>query len=309
MNGLEILDVCIEVYHRDFNTLYSAFTTDFARRYLPRLSSTSNCSSPVATIYWLEGKGFEVLSTSFSSDRNDLYIVQGEPPSPYINESPVFFLLQVLARGLAKKGYVMITDSISIGLPGRNILILGYPHTGKSTITTLAVAKGFKVYSTENTILGVDEGSLRILGGSRVLVYDPKVKELFNIHLEPTSRTKHGYEVVDLEEKVIIDLDENIVDEIYIVYSSFSSRGFSGQQVKGRKVEKTLWVFATSLLKGLDYYAPRPLDTPLDQTVTKTLEKFIEVVKSKYNGRFYEVFGSPVEIIEGIVENKLECSS
>jgi hypothetical protein len=302
MGALSLLGTCIEVYYRDFAKLYEALTTEFARRYLPRLSALQRCVNPQAIVYWVGGEGFDMASEAYSSEGADIYVVRGAPPEPYTNESPVFFTLQVLARSLAKRGYVVLTDSVSLGLGSKNVLILGFPHTGKSTISALATSTGYPVYTTENTVVDVTGGRLRIVAGTRVLVYDPRVKELFGAKLEPTSRTKHGYEVVDLEKLSELPASGVVVDEVYVIYSSFTTTGFARNPVKGRKVEKLVWYFATSLLKGLDYYTPRPLDTPIDKPVRESLENLLKVFRENYVERFYEVFGSPVEILRNIAK-------
>jgi len=301
--GLSLLNTCIKVVHDRIRDLHSSLTTEFARRYLPRLDLVDQCINTNSVVYWVNGSGFQVLSELYSSISEDQYVVVGDLPYPYINESPVFFLLQVLARSLARNGYVVLTDSVSINLGSRNVLLLGYPHTGKSTITALAVSRGFKVYSTENTVVKVENGGLEIVAGTRVLVYDPRIRDLFRVRVESTSRTKHGYEVLDLE---LLNSDLKypaVVDEVYLIYTSFNSRGFSGQPVKGRKVDKTIWYFATSLLKGLDYYSPRPLDTPIDEPVLRTLKQLLALFREKYNDKFHEVFGSPIEVFEGLIKS------
>jgi hypothetical protein len=301
--GLSLLNTCIKVVYERIRDLHSSLTTEFARRYLPRLDLVDQCINTNSVVYWVNGSGFQILSELYSSISEDQYVVAGDLPYPYINESPVFFLLQVLARSLARNGYVVLTDSVSINLGSRNVLLLGYPHTGKSTITALAVSRGFKVYSTENTVVRAGNGGLEIVAGTRVLVYDPRIRDLFGVRIESTSRTKHGYEVLDLEQ-LNGDLKyPAVVDEVYLIYTSFNSRGFSGQPVKGRKVDKTIWYFATSLLKGLDYYPPRPLDTPIDEPVLRTLKQLLDLFREKYSDRFHEVFGSPIEVFEGLIKS------
>lgn len=303
MPYIGLLDVCIEIHTRGFYELLKSLESEFARRYLPRLSQVDKCVYPSATIYWIDNSDFKVISAVYSSSSKDIYVVQGSPPEPYVNESPVFFLLQVIARSLAKNGYIMLTDSVTVGVGDRTILLLGFPHTGKSTIASIAVSYGHIVYTTENTILKIDENGLRVMGGTRVLVYDPAIRDLYGVNITPHSRTRHGYEVVDLERlDNIREFNREIsVDEIYLLYTSFSSTGFSRKPIRGRKIGKLLWIFATSLLKGLDYYTPRPLDTPLDENIVYTIDWFIKYIESKYGDSFFEVYGSPLEVFKSII--------
>ena len=304
MFRLSIRSVCVEIHSEIENELASSLVSDFARRYVPSMSIQGNCSSANALVYWLRGSGFNILSTSFLPSGLDVYVVEGEPPIAYLNESPIFFLLQVLARSLARTGYLLLTDSVAINTGSKVILLLGYPHTGKSTIAAIAASKGFSVLSTENTVVYADEKELRVLDGTRILVFDPKIRELFGVNIESTGKTRHGYEIVDLDlsqENRMLN-SRNIVDEIYVVYTSFSCTGASLVPVKGRKVEKLLWHFATSLLKGVEYYYPQPIDTLLDKQITTVIKRFINTVREKYSTRFYEAFGSPLEVFRTIAE-------
>ncbi|MEM4717915.1 MAG: hypothetical protein QXE81_04045 [Desulfurococcaceae archaeon] len=302
MTYIKLIDLCMEIYSKQLDKLLKSLESEFTRRYPPRLNLVDKCVEPSATIYWIENDDFKVLSTLYSSNSKDTYIVQGSPPEPYTNESPVFFLLQVIARSLVKKGYIILTDSVSIGGKSKNVLLLGFPHTGKSTIASIAISNNYNVFTTENTVLRIDRDRLRIITGTRVLVYDPAVKELYGVNITPHSRTKHGYEIIDLEKiDGIREFDrEIIVDEIYLVYTSFSSTGFSRRPIKGRKISKLLWMFTTSLLKGLDYYYPHPLDTPLDENIINSINQFIGYVETKYSDRFFEVYGSPLEVFKSI---------
>lgn len=306
MLGLKIRELCIEIVVDNPEYYAEGFSSDFARRYLPTMEIVDACSKPSAVIYWLNDPEFRVLSSTYSSYGEDIFVVQGYPPEPYINESPVFFLLQVLARALARQGYVMITDSIVIGSNQRNILLMGYPHTGKSTIATIAHSRGHVVYTTENTVVKVEESKVRLVTGSRVLVFDPIVVEKYGLTMKPSKTTRHGYGVIDLDQQQQFDQNrDNIyIDEIYVIYTSFSSTGFSKSPIKGRKIAKLLWSFGTSLIKGLDYYSPAPLNMPLDDQIIRPLKQLIEVVEKEYTDKFYEVFGSPLDVFESITGNK-----
>ncbi|MEM0224364.1 MAG: hypothetical protein QXS24_01740 [Desulfurococcaceae archaeon] len=301
MLRLKIENTCIEIRTREPKELFESLNSDFSRRYLPPLS-IGDCSNIAAVIYWISGEEFTVLSASYSSNAPDIYVVSGDYPRAYENESPVFFLTQVLARSLAKEGYIMLTDSVSMEFSEKNVLVLGFPHTGKSTLSSIALSHGYRIYSTENTVVKLVDEVLHVVTGTRVLVFDPRVRDLYDVKVQSTSRTRHGYEVVDLDKYFNKELlNRKIpIDEIYVIYTSFSSSGVSIAPVKGRKVEKLIWYFATGLLKGLDYYYPQPLDMPLDDKVLLTIRKFMETTRKKYGDKFYEVFGSPMEVFRAI---------
>lgn len=303
MLGLKLVDACIEVNTPNPAKFLESIRSEFTRRYLPTVTS-NECSRVSAVIYWLSGGEFKVLSANYSEKGPDTYVVQGGFPEAYVNESPAFFLVQVFARSLAKEGYVMLTDSISIEARGKTVLLLGFPHTGKSTMASIAISLGYTVYSTENTVVKPEERRIRVVAGTRVLVYDPRVRELYGVTLESATRTKHGYEVIDLDE-VAPPPSSQPVDEIYVIYTSFNSYGASLVPIKGRKVEKTLWYFATSLLKGMDYYYPQPLDMPLTGPVANTIHQFIKTIRENYVDRFYEAFGSPLEVLKAITSQRL----
>ncbi|MEM1529816.1 MAG: hypothetical protein QXU03_00830 [Desulfurococcaceae archaeon] len=300
MLRLGIANVCIEVEAGNPAELLRALESSFTRRYLPTVN-LNVCSSIAAKVYWLPGKGFQVLSATFSSMEPDTYVVQGEYPEAYVNEPPVFFLVQVFARSLAKEGYIMLTDSVALRLNNKNVLLLGFPHTGKSTMSSIALSLGYEVYSTENTVVKAND-AIYIITGTRVLVFDPRVRELYGVTVKSTSKTKHGYEVVDLD-ALIGHTPHDLqvpVDELYVIYTSFNSSGVSTVPVKGRKIDKLLWYFATSLIKGMDYYYPQPLDMPMDSVVAKTINDFMNTARRSYAGKFYEVFGSPLEVLKAI---------
>lgn len=300
---ISVANTCLEIHGTELVKLEESLRSEFARRYIPYTEISATCPGRVmAVIHWTPGEKFEVLSNCYSSHGPDIYVVRGDFPKPYTNESALFFLLQVLARSLIKAGYLLLTDSVAFTARSKTILLLGFPHTGKSTIATIAVNMGFIVRSTENTILGNEGGRLKVVGGTRVLVFDPRVRDLYGVKVRSTGRTKHGYEVVDLDALASPPTggDEDYIDRIYIIYTSFSARGASISPVMGRKVEKLTWYFATSLIKGLDYYEPRPLDMPIDQPVAETLDRFIKSVKENYSLKFYEAFGSPLDVLKAI---------
>lgn len=304
MLSLKILDSCIDIWSREQVNLVNSLNSDFSRRYIPTLTPIDNCSDISATIYWLDGEGFDVISETYSENGPDTYVVVGKPPIPYVNESPVFFILQVLARSLVRKGYVVLTDSIVISGPGKTILLLGYPHTGKSTIASIALSNGFKVYSTENSVLETKRDRLVFKTGTRVLVFDPVIRRLYGVDIPSTGKTRHGYEIVDLDIFEKISEIEISIDEIYLLYTSFNGIGSSIVRVKGRKIDKTLWYFATSLLKGLDYYYPRPLDMPIGEKIYEVISDFTSKTRETYSDRFFEAFGSPLEVFKSIFTSR-----
>lgn len=296
-------NVTVEVEYNDPSSLLRALTSTFSRRYLPRIQHTECSSNVEARIVWSSDVGFNVESVVYSDepDKPDHYTVRGGLPEAYINESPVFFLLQVYARSLVKRGYVLLTDSIAISNGDKAVLLLGYPHTGKSTISAIALTHGYSVLSTENTIVKPSGNYIEVYGGTRVLVFDPRVRDLYRVKVEVSEKTKHGYEIVDLDQINTPRLPQRIIGT-YLIYTSFSSTGATFTPIKGRKIAKTIWYFATGPLKGIDYYEPLPLDMPIRGIVAEMLKKLINTFTENYSTNFYEVFGSPLEVFKTIVE-------
>jgi len=272
----------------------------FPYRYLPsyRLSGPGGGD---AVVEWLEGgEAFQVDRVLLGDV--DRYLVRGAAPGAYVNESPYFFVLQVMARALEKRGALLLTDSASFHDPetGRTVLLLGYPHAGKSTILAIAASRGYIPLSTENTVAVVEDG-LRIVGGSRVLVVDPYALELYRVELRAGERTRHGYLVLDL--RSLEAPARPRVDEMYLVYCSFNSHGVGARPVKGRKILKTLWYFASATIRGLDYYEPHPpnlSDPALDARRASLLARLSE----EYGGGFMEVFGSHVDVLNYMAGRK-----
>ncbi|ACL10661.1 hypothetical protein DKAM_0335 [Desulfurococcus amylolyticus 1221n] len=302
---LKIGGVCIGFYGEDLVAIVESFTNSFSRRYLPDPRLCEHCNSRGIEVSWIRGQGFNVVAAEYynSSGLPDRYIVEGGPVEPYVNESPVFFLLQALSRRLLLEKRVVLTDSITIHIPGTDkaILLLGYPHTGKSTIASIAYSRGFNLLSTENTVVEASDNGLYVKSGSSVLVYDPRVKDLYEVRITPQGKTRHGYEIIDINNSDREKLFEKGVriSSIYILHTSFSSSGVSLEPVKGRKISKTLWYFATGVLKGVDFYEPAPLDMPLNGLKTCLLE-FLNIVRRMYEDRVFEVFGSPLEVFNEI---------
>lgn len=278
--------------------LESALTSTFARRYLPRFRLLQGCDEYAARILWDSSGEFRILGRSMNKKGPDIYIVEGPLPQAYVNEAPIFFLLQVMARALSKGGLVTLTDTVALMIGEKAQILMGFPHSGKSTISAMAVASGIPVIATENAVLRAGN-RLEVVGGSEILVYDPEVKERYGLRITPQERTRHGYEVLDLS--TIYELGSPAeVSRFYILHCSFSSMGVSYSPVKGRKVHKYLWYFATALLTGVDYYEPMPLSDLFDDEAAITIKGFLEHVSSNYSNRFYEIFGSPREVFEFI---------
>lgn len=295
--------VTIGVEHSDPVSFERALLSTFSRRYLPA-SQRAECLGGIeARIVWSSSAGFSIESTVYSDEPGvpDYYAVRGGLPEAYVNESPVFFLLQVYARSLAKRGYLLLTDSVAISDGERAVLLLGYPHTGKSTISSIALTHGYSILSTENTIIKATSEYIEVHGGTRVLVFDPRVRELYGVKVESHEKTRHGYEVVDLDRVDRPKLPQRVV-AVYLIYTSFTTTGSSYTPVKGRKIAKTMWYFATGPLKGIDYYEPLPLDTPIRGSVAGTLRGLIDTFVKNYAENFYEVFGSPLEVFKAVTE-------
>ena len=274
-------------------------TDTFARRYIPSFkvdSASKNLHYDAEVVWEVTDRGFDVAEVSLGV--RDLFRVRSPPPMPYINESPYFFLLQVLSRQYLKKGYLMLTDSVSIYSKGRTYLLLGYPHTGKSTILAIALAKGYTPLTTENTIVTVGDDGVEIIGGTDVLVFDPRVREVYGIDVPAEQRTRHGYGVVDLSRRR--SMEKARVSAIYLLYCSYSSVGVSMSRVVGRKAVKTLWHFATSVIRGGDYYEPYPLNLS-DRDLDVRLKELVNQVAKRYRSSFFEIFGSHLEVFKEII--------
>ncbi|RLF91347.1 hypothetical protein DRN82_02360 [Thermococci archaeon] len=272
------------------------FMTSFARRYLPDIFPTKG--NPHVVVKRVKGKGFRVLNYLYDYNGIDEYLIESRVPKAYENEAPVFFLLQAVARAGAKIGRIFITDSVAVSDGRRGILFVGYPHTGKSTISALSLSHGLTVLSTENTV--VEAKSLRIVGGTTVLIYDPKIEDLYNVRLSYDSLTRSGYRVkeIDLEGRRKI-LGKARVNAIVILHSAFNCKGASFSPVKGRKVKKSLWYFSTALIKGVDYYEPQPLNMPVSEIMMKNLEEFLERASKV---KMYEAFGNHLDVFKRSLE-------
>ena len=283
--------------------LKKGFTSLFSRRYLPVKEVSIDGGKVLATLYWRPGRGFRIEGYRLSDDDVDEYFVSGEPPAPYTNEPPVFFALQVVARSYARSGLLLLTDSVTLYDPGsgNGVLLLGYPHGGKSTVAALALARGLWVVSTENTVARVSPSGLEVLGGTEVLLYHPRVEERYGVRppIEPSDVTRHGYRVLDLAPHIGLREPARIT-HIFVLHCSFASSGASLEPVKGRKIAKTLWHFASSLIRGDDYYDPHPLSLTgkrLDERIAEAVRE----VANRYTGRFYEAYGAHDEVLDKIV--------
>jgi len=290
----------------DLSEVASGLRDLFARRYIPSfIISEYSGSSYDARIHWDVTSG-EFRVNEYSLGDVDEFKISSPPPRPYTCESPYFFVLQVFARQYLKKGYLMFTDAVSFtDGKGDAYLILGYRHGGKSSILTIALANGYSPLTTENTIVRVASGYLEVVGGTDVLVLDPYTLDRYGLYLrvKPDGTTRHGYLIVDLGKRVSKSLFPVKIKTIYVVHCSFSSIGASKKLIKGRKAMKTLWQFATSIIRGIDYYEPYPLylsDDKLDELQRRYLTK----VSAMYEGKFYEIFGSHLDVFNEIIRER-----
>lgn len=277
-----------------------AFMGLFARRYLPDVLEGSG--DPDIAIERFRGDRFRVFGAIYDVSGVDRYKLEAGVPSAYGNEAPVFFLLQAAARASMKRGRIFLTDSVSVVKPdGTAVLFVGYPHTGKSTMSALALARGLTVLSTENTVIEVRDGRLVVVGGTNVLVYDPKVEEIHHIRIPHDTQTRSGYRIKDLsddsERRALLRKGVEI-DKMVVLHAAFRCSGASFSTIKGRKVRKTLWYFSTALMKGLDYYEPMPLHVPMTDEIQENLREFLHVASSAYSERMFEAFGGHREIFE-----------
>ena len=282
----------------------SGLKNTFGYRYIPEYSvRISENNERVDTIInWLLGEGFRVKQVSLQDNDIDKYIVESSPPRPYVNESPYFFILQVLSRSLAKRKYLVITDSISFYKDGKTYLLMGYPHTGKSTILSIAISNEAIPLSTENTVVEVRKDGLYIVNGTSILVYDPIIEEKYSVKIPYIGVTKHGYRIVDIKSFNSKHNKSYRVDEIYVLHCSFNSTGSDAEIIRGRKILKTLWHFAYSLIRGLDYYEPYPLSLST-KLVDEYVSEMISEIARQYK-EIYEVFGRHDHVYEYIISDK-----
>lgn len=281
--------------------LINSLLSSFPRRYLPEYSIIKNLDNIDVLIKWfITNSDFELTSFHQNID-NDTYVIKAPVPEPYINESPVFFLLQVFARTYVRKNYFIFTDSIAIHMDRKTTLLLGYPHSGKSTLTALSLNKGDIPLSTENTVVEITDNGLRVINGTSILIYDPRIEEIYGIKIGYENTTKHGYRVADLNKltpaRREIIKNKPIIDEIYILHCSFNAGEPGLEKVVGRKIKKTLWYFISSLLLGVDYYEPHPFNL-LDQSILKKLVNTLDKVSEIYSNRVFEIYGSHREVYE-----------
>lgn len=297
--------VGIESEQSFLNNLFRSLNNLFPKRYIPEYTvSTSSGEEGIdALVSWISGESFSVQKHVLKDNGIDEYFIRSSLPEPYVNESPYFFLLQVIARSIVKNDYLVLTDSISFVVNNKTYLLIGYPHTGKSTLLALALMNDAIPLSTENTVVSVSRDGVRIVGGTSVLVYDPRIEDIYNVKLEYDSMTRHGYRIVDLEKHYPMrnNYYGEVVDAIYVLHSSFRSVGVDAEPVKGRKILKTLWYFASALLRGLDYYPPYPLVLST-RIIDDKVENMLRLVSEKYSGRFYEVYGRHDYIFKYIVD-------
>ena len=274
----------------------------FARRYIPAFTISEYSGGYYdARIWWNLSSG-EFKIHNYSLGNTDEFKVTSPAPEPYVCEPPYFFILQVFSRQYLKKEYLMLTDTVSFtDGSGNAYLILGYPHGGKSSILTIALAKEYIPLTTENTIVRISSEYIEVIGGTDVLVLDPYTltKYDLNLRLKPDGVTRHGYLIIDLSKRVKSALPARI-NSIYVVHCSYSSVGASRKLVKGRKAMKTLWHFATSVIRGLDYYDPCPIYLS-DEKLDEVQREYLVRISRMYEGKFYEIFGSHLEVFNDII--------
>lgn len=275
--------------------LENSFASSFPRRYLPSYDIYREQNNIDSLIKWqTSSSGFELINYKQLLDRDE-YLIKSPLPEPYVNESPVFFLLQVFARTYVRRNYFVLTDSVAISMGRKTVLLLGYPHSGKSTLTTLSIINNDTPLSTENTVVELTNSGLRVINGTSILIYDPRVEYLYGVKLEYDTVTKHGYRVVDLDKLIpnrkSIIKSKPVVNEIYILHCTFNSGEPGLEAVTGRKIKKTLWYFLSSLLIGVDYYEPHPMYL-LDRLILDKLVNTLDIISKTYCDRVYEIYGS-----------------
>ena len=278
------------------------FRTLFARRYLPDVRYSEG--EPDVVIERFRGDSFRVFGSIYDVGNVDRHKLESGIPSAYANEAPVFFLLQAVARAGARKGKIFVTDSVSVVNPdGKAVLFVGYPHTGKSTISAIAHSEGLPVLSTENTVVEVRKGRLFVVGGTEVLVYDPRIEDVYGVSIDYDDTTRSGYRIVDLasgeREELLREGVE--VEKIVVLHAAFGGGEASFSPLRGRKIKKTLWYFATSLLKGMDYYEPAPLYMPMSDEINMNLNELLDSAVENYSGKMLEAFGNHRDVFRRTV--------
>jgi len=71
--------------------------------------------------------------------------------------------------------------------------------------------------------------------------------------------------------------------------------------VRGRKIAKIFWHFASSIPRGTDYYEPGP-PSLATQWVDSIISRLVFYAAEKYKNKFYEVFGAHDEAFELMVK-------
>jgi len=298
------------------------FNGSFPKRYLPTfdLAPVSGAliptpRGPQAIIHWdLSGGGTPFRIRRFvlrdGAGEGDEYWIESPPPAPYVNESPYFFVLQALSRLYVKNRRLLFTDTVTVLRDdGEAVMLLGHPHTGKSTLLAMTLAEGGVPLTTENTLVEVRDGEAWVVGGTGVLVYDPRAGEVYGLKLpEGEETTRHGYVILDLDKVTSGARAEALakgvrVAGMYVLHCSFISKGAEAKPLKGRKVAKTLWHFTTAVIRGTDYYEPYPpsLTTP---PIDRFMASATEGLSKQYSGRVWEVFGSHSEALKLILNAK-----
>jgi len=270
-----------------------ALVNDFARRYIPELEICRGESD--ATVVWENGRNcVEILEIQLGDE--DTFRIRSAPPQPYINEHPYFFLLHVFSRLYEKRGYLLFTDTAVFSSQGKGVMLMGPPHTGKSTLMVLAIGHGFVPLSNENSVFEVRNGKLFFLGGATTLTFSSKVEKLLNV--EKDGVTRSGYGMLDLRK---FHRKRAKIEKIFYLNSSFRSRGFDKEEISGRKITKILWDHSSKIINGGEFYEEFPpnLSTP---ELSRTRAQKIKEIARVYRGKFLEVFGSHRGIFDGILE-------
>ncbi|WP_456366713.1 hypothetical protein [Thermococcus sp.] len=304
--GLVIDSIGIEFRGELEDGFEEGFRSLFARRYLPSVGE--GLGKPDIVLERFKGESFRIFSSSYDHGGIDHYRLESPLPSAYGNEGPVFFLLQAAARAGLKKGRIFVTDSVSVVAGGSAVLFVGYPHTGKSTVSALAISKGLPVLSTENTVVEVRERGIYVVGGTDVLVYDPRIEGVYDVKLDYDETTRSGYRIKDLgalDERGKLLKRGVRIGMMVVLHSAFNCMEASFSRIKGRKVRKALWYFSTALMKGLDYYEPYPLHMPMNDTILKNLSVFLERASEDYSDRMFEAFGNHRAVFERVIEMAL----
>ncbi len=262
----------------------------FSRRYVPDFEVGGE--DPRASIVWKLGRPGVIVEERGKSR----FVIRSDYPEPYRNEHPYFFLLQVFSRLYEESGRILLSDSVVFSSGKEGVVVMGGPHSGKSTLLYLAILNGFIPLSNENSVFSLKGGKLVFEGGATTFTFSRRAAKYGSVVLDGTTRSGYGY--VDLRK---FDRKRVTIKGLFYIHSSFSSKGFDMEKISGRKVKKLLWSHASSVIRGTEFYSPYPPDLSSEDLNRARAERISDVADF-YGDSFYEVFGAHDAIFEFVKE-------